>query len=162
MPNIVWQVTNGWPTREFIRNATVYKIAVHSPLEFFVTQIGMIHPANFFIWLGGLGWLLFSRRGKRYRTLGLIYIVVFAFLATRNSKAYYLAPAYTMLLAAGAVAIESSQLWRRRSWLRPALLALLMVLAVPVAPFVVPLLPVESFLRYQSALGGVSNHAEKG
>ncbi len=146
LPHVIWQMANGWPTAEFVRNATEHKNVALSPLEFFVEQIMQMHPLTFPVWLGGLVWLFRSR----YRVLSWAYVAAFLVLITQSSKAYYLAPAYPPLFAAGATAIEA---WTRPRALRLFLPILLLAGGLAVAPLSLPILPVESFIRYASALG---------
>ncbi len=161
LPHILWQIENGWPTLEFIANAKAHKIAEASPLAFLLGQIVEIHPLNFPVWLAGLGFLLSSKDGRPFRLIGLIYIVIFLFLIIQNSKGYYLAPAYTMLLAAGACSIEA--FLERRRWSRagPALIALLVAGGALTAPLAVPVLPVKAFISYQEISGLRPSEAEK-
>ena len=65
-----------------------------------------------------------------------------------HGKIYYLAPAYIMLLAAGAVWIELRLLPRTGPWLRPVLIAPLAVGAVIAVPLAMPILPVEAAIKY--------------
>lgn len=146
LPHVIWQVVNGWPTAEFVRNATAFKNVALSPLAFFVEQVMQMHPLTFPVWLAGLVWLFRSR----YRVMAWIYVAAFLVLITQSSKPYYLAPAYPPLFAAGAVAIESRL---RRPALRKALPALLLLGGAVTAPLTLPLLPVGMFTRYASALG---------
>jgi hypothetical protein len=160
-PHLLWQVRQDWPTREFIENATRYKIASLTPLQFLLAQLDEIHPFNLPVWLAGLGFLLFGREGRRFRVLGIVYLAALVAMAAQKSKPYYLGPAYPMLLAAGAVAIEG---WTgARPWLRwrPALPAVLVAGGMLVAPLVVPLLPVEALIAYQRALGVRNTPAER-
>jgi 4-amino-4-deoxy-L-arabinose transferase-like glycosyltransferase len=53
-PHLAWQVGHGWPTLEFIHNASTYKIVAMGPLEFISAQLLLIHPANLVVWLAGL------------------------------------------------------------------------------------------------------------
>jgi len=153
LPHILWQIQHGFPTREFIRNATVYKIAPVSPLSFVGAQLLEMHPFTAPIWLTGLCSLLFSADGKKYRLMGWIYVAVLAlFLATR-AKSYYLSPAYMMLLAAGAVAIEAFVRRSGRNWLKPASLVALTTGGLITLPYALPVLPVETFIIYQDSLG---------
>jgi hypothetical protein len=145
LPNVLWEVTHGWPTAEFVRNATAHKNVALSPLAFFREQVMQMHPLTFPVWLAGLVWLFRSR----YRVLGWAYVAAFLVLISQNSKAYYLVPAYPPLFAAGATAIESWTRGRVR-WLVPILL---FVGGAVTAPLTLPVLPVESFLRYARALG---------
>jgi hypothetical protein len=146
LPHVIWQMANGWPTAEFVRNATEHKNVALSPLAFFGAQVKQMHPLTFPVWLAGLVWLFRSR----YRVLAWAYVAAFLVLISQISKAYYLAPAYPPLFAAGAVAIES---WIRRPALRLLLPALLLLGGAATAPLTLPILPVETFARYMRALG---------
>jgi hypothetical protein len=104
-------------------------------------------------------WLLFSGEGKRWRVLGLTYVILFVLFVGFKAKDYYLGPAYPMLFAAGAVALERWTASRRR-WLRPAFALLLIVGGALLAPFGKPLLPIEKFIAYQEALGAKPHSTE--
>ena len=45
-PHLVWQVANGWPTLEFIRNAAGQKMAPVSPLDFVAGQLDRDAPGR--------------------------------------------------------------------------------------------------------------------
>src|SRR5262249_30813623 len=107
-PHVLWQVTHGWPVREFMRNATHHKMVSVQPLDFFMQQILTMTPANAVVWIAGLVFSLILPSGARARELGVAWLVVFTILVlNRASRASYLAPAYPMLLAPGAVALGS-------------------------------------------------------
>lgn len=159
LPHVVWQIQSGWPTLEFIRNAQQFKIADFTPWRFFAEQFTEIHPLNAPIWLGGLFWLLAAREGRRFRVLGIIYVVALVIMAVQKSKPYYLGPAYPMLLAAGGVAAE--RVTARLPLLRPVALVVLALGGLLAAPFGMPLLPVETFIAYQRALGQRPGSDEK-
>ncbi len=161
-PYLVWQIRNGWPTREFIRNATGEKMVQVAPLDFLVNQVEMMLPFTLPLWLGGLVFLLAHPEGKKYRLLGWTYLTVFAILAASgSSRAGYLAPAYTWLFAAGGVALEGVWARPRLAWLRPGFCALLLVTGAAIAPLAVPLLPVETYIRYARALGEAPSTEER-
>jgi 4-amino-4-deoxy-L-arabinose transferase-like glycosyltransferase len=157
LPHVLWQVHNGFPTREFVENATRFKNVALSPLQFFVGQIPEIGPLNAPLWLAGLAWLLFSWRGRPYRALGIVYLVAFAILAVQHSKPYYLGPSYPPLLAAGAVVVEGL----RWAWLRGLIASVLLLAGATVAPFAIPVLPVERFIAYQAVLGVTPTPSER-
>jgi hypothetical protein len=157
LPHVLWQVANGWPTREFIENATRYKNVALGPAQFLLSQVPELHPLNAPLWMAGLAWLLFSRRARPYRALGVVWLVAFAIMAAQHSKPYYLGPAYPPLLAAGAVALEGSR-WR---WMRPIVVVVLLAAGAAVAPFGIPVLPVETFVAYQKALGQTPQQSER-
>ena len=140
LPYVVWQITHGWPTLEFWTDYGA-KVDPASPIEFLVEQVLTMQPLTLPLWLAGLYYYLFSRDGRTLRPLGLIYVLLFALFAIQNAKFYFLAPAYPMLFAAGALSLE--RLVRRRSWnwLKPAYAAVLLVGGIALAPMVVPILP---------------------
>ncbi|HET9227426.1 MAG TPA: glycosyltransferase family 39 protein, partial [Thermoanaerobaculia bacterium] len=47
LPHVIWQVMHGWPTAEFVRNATEHKNVALSPLAFFGAQVKQMHPLTF-------------------------------------------------------------------------------------------------------------------
>src|SRR5215212_6596992 len=154
-PYVYWNATNGWPTPEFWGEYGG-KVDEASPVEFLVEQIVTMQPPALPLWLAGLGFYLFAREGRPYRTLGWVYVALFALFAALNMRFYFLAPAYPMLFAAGGVAIErffgGRSRWR---WALPAYAAVLAISGVVVAPItVVPVLPVGTLAGITGALGG--------
>ena len=150
LPYVYWQITHGWPTVEFWADYGE-KVDPASPIEFLVEQVLTMQPLTLPLWLAGLYYYLFSRDGRTLRPLGLIYVLLFALFAIQNAKFYFLAPAYPMLFAAGALSLEC--LVRRRSWtwLKPAYAAVLLVGGIALAPMVVPILPVETLASIMGA-----------
>src|ERR1700720_4518662 len=107
LPNLLWEIKNSWPTPEVLRNVDQYKNAHVSWLGFICQQALLIHPLATPICLAGLWYFLWSRKGREYRFLGWTYLFILLQLLIFRGRIYYLAPAYPMLFAAGAVAIES-------------------------------------------------------
>ncbi len=168
LPHLIWQALNDWPTIEFMRNSTAANAT--SPVAFLFLQVFGPHPFNFPLWLTGLYFYLFSRRGKRYRMMGIIYVSVFALLIFEGTKAYYLLVAYPMLFAGGAVLLESFAergKWRGRI-LKPVIVTVLVVGTVPMLPLNLPLLPPKELLDFakdmppemQQALGMSTSQGE--
>jgi hypothetical protein len=159
LPHILWQVSHGWPTLEFIKNASRDKMQVNTPLSFMADQIKDLHPFALPIWGGGLIVLLTSRRFRPYRILGVIFLTVAAILiVNRTSRSSYLLPAYPMLFAAGGV------WWAERVrgvLARVSVIALLVCAGVAAVPLAVPVLPIDSYVRYSRALGMVPETEEK-
>jgi hypothetical protein len=153
-PFIIWNVTHGFAHLEFIRNATAGKYSGLTRLDFLAGQALLLNPVNIAIWLPGLFFLFFDREGRRYRVLGIIYLTAFAvLLAGGHSKAEYLGPAYTMLFAAGGVAWERWASRGRRKRAVAGLAGASVLTSLVLLPFVVPVLPVETFIKYSAALG---------
>jgi dolichyl-phosphate-mannose-protein mannosyltransferase len=152
-PHVIWEARNGWPTLEFMHNATAIKMAATSPVGFLVQQVLQMNPGAAPVWIAGLVFGLSGRAGRAGRVFAWIYLsVLILLLAQGRSRASYLAPAYPMLLALGGVAVERFSAPAARRWLRPALAALVTALAMVILPMALPVLPVEQFVRYQAAL----------
>jgi hypothetical protein len=153
-PHLAWQIAHGWPTLEFMRNAAGRKMVEVSLSGFWRNQVRMMSPITVLLWLPGLIWLLFARAARPGRALGVMYAVVATLLiAAGRSRASYLAPAYPALLAGGAIALERWLYARRWNALRVPALVLLIALEAPIVPFALPVLKVESYVRYAHALG---------
>jgi hypothetical protein len=152
LPHLGWQFTHDFATLEFMRNATKFKNAPMPVLDYIGAQILLTNPVAAPIWLAGLGYLLFARSARLYRPLGIAYLAILSLFAAQGAKAYYLAPAYPILMAAGGVAIESFTS-RRRRWLRPALTAVVCAGGVLLGPLAIPLLSPEAYIRYATAVG---------
>ncbi len=162
LPYLIWQLAHGWPTLEFIRNATQQKMVAVAPLAFLRGQAFAMNLVALPLWLGGLAWLLVTRAGSRFRALGVAYLAVFALLlASGSSRAGYLAPAYTWLLAAGGVALEAAASRTGRRWLGPAALVVLILGGLWRAPLALPVLSVPAYVRYAAALGVAPATAER-
>jgi len=161
-PHLIWQVAYGWPTLEFVKNATANKYVAVSPLAMFVQQSLNMNPSTFLIWFPGLVYFLVSKSAKQFRILPIIYVTVFLILVlNKNSKAEYLGPMFPMLFAVGAFSLEKFILKFTWLWLKPAVLALLLLSGIACAPFAIAILPVETFIAYSKALGMTPSTPEK-
>ena len=153
LPYILWNATHGLAHLEFIRNASAGKYASLNSMTFLSGQVLIQNPVTMLLWVSGLLWLLFSEEGKKFRILAYLYLTA-AFILTINghSKAEYLSQAYPMLFAAGAVWFERWASRERLRWMRPSY-AILLGGGIVLAPLALPILPVESYIRYANALG---------
>jgi hypothetical protein len=154
LPNLIWMIQHHFPHLEMLANIkrSGRNVAL-SPLGFIGQQVLGMQPVALPIWICGLWSFLFSRDGRPYRALGLTYLVALVTLLLADGRFYYLAPAYPMLLAGGAVAIERWIAAPRWRWMRPAYLGLLAVSGAMIAPIVLPLLPPQTYLRYTRFIG---------
>ena len=154
LPYAIWEVAHGWPTVEFWANYGA-KVDQASPIEFLVEQIVTMQPPTLPLWLAGLYYYLFSRDGRPYRALGWTFVILFAIFMIQNAKFYFLAPAYPMLFAAGAVVMERFIRRRNVNWLKPAYVIVLAISGIVIAPLtVLPVLPVATLASITGAAGG--------
>lgn len=159
LPHVVWQIVHGWPTLEFIRNASGEKMQTNTIVSFLAELTLAMQPPTLPLWAGGLVLLLATRGRSGPRVLGIaIVFVAVLLIANRTSRTAYLAPVFPSLFAAGGV------LWER--WLphrvaRAAAVAVLVAAGALSLPLAVPLLPVDAYVRYSRALGIAPSTDEK-
>jgi hypothetical protein len=152
LPNLIWQAQHHWPQIEVVRNSQALKNYPVTPLHFLLEQALFLQPVALPLWLGGLGWLLFSKQDQAYRCLGWTSLGVLGIFIVLHGKAYYPLPMYPVLFAAGGVAID--RFLRAPGWqfVKFAYPALLIAAGIITMPFGVPVLSLRAFLRYQDFL----------
>ena len=93
-----------------------------SPLKFIVEELVITGPLLALLWITGLVGLL---RRAEMRWLGYAYLALIAMMIALHAKHYYPAAVYSILFAAGAVAVEA---WTQRvRALRPIIATLALV-----------------------------------
>jgi hypothetical protein len=153
-PYVLWNMANGWPTLEFFAN---YE-GSSGPLEFLIGQIPGMNPLTLPLSLAGLYFYLGTQSGRPYRALGWTFVVLLALFALLEAKPYFLAPAYPMLFAGGAIVVE--RIGGRAGagglvkWVYVALLAISGLLLAPLA---MPILPPAAFVGSYGFMSGVGN-----
>ncbi len=152
-PHIIWQVRHQWATLEFMHNASQYKNAPTNPLQYFLDQIVMAHPLVLPIWVLGVVACLVFPSLRPYRILGIMFVTLFLLYSLTRGKAYYLAPAYPLVIGAGAIQFERLSAGRYAFWARSLVMTLLLIGGCVTAPLTLPILPPETLIAYQRALG---------
>jgi Dolichyl-phosphate-mannose-protein mannosyltransferase len=160
LPYVIWNVTHDYAHLEFIRNASTQKYSGLSIASFLTGQVLIQNPVTIVVWVTGIVYYFATDAGRPYRPLGLMFLIpLLILLVNGTSKPEYLSPAYAVLFAGGGVYLE--QLLSKKPWtiLRPVLVIIL-VLGFALAPAVLPILPVETYIRYADALGVSPSTAE--
>ncbi|HVA84291.1 MAG TPA: glycosyltransferase family 39 protein [Candidatus Binataceae bacterium] len=161
MPTLVWQAMHHFPMYEGLSNVKgSTKNAPLTLLSFLDAQVLLMSPPSCVVWASGLYFFLVSARGRKFRAIGIAYLVIYVAFVILKGKAYYIAPFFPVLLAAGAVQLESIDARGWRPAIRYALPAVIVIVGVIVAPLAIPVLPVETFIRYQRVLG-INVHFER-
>jgi hypothetical protein len=133
LPNLLWQYVHNWPLAHHMAELRDTQLQYVNRSDFIKEQVLMLFPV-FFLWLGGLVWLL---RKRAYRIIGFTYLGIIALLMLGSGKGYYALGAYPMLIAGGGVWIEGMSI--SKSWIRYTAVALVLVLAVPSVPLLIPM-----------------------
>ncbi len=151
LPSLVWQAQHGWPFLELLRAGAGGKNAPFELVGFVTECVLSVHPLTLPLWLVGLVWLW-----RNERWVAVAFLGFFTAMIALKAKPYYAAPAFPTLLAAGAAAAERHLVPHaqspRRGRRAGAFTALLAGGAL-LAPLAVPILPIDTLIRYQHALG---------
>jgi hypothetical protein len=153
LPNLLWQVTHEWATLEFMRNAQQWKNAPLSPLEFMSAQVLFQQPFVLPLWFVGVLALFFHHDLKKYRFLGWAFIVLLLLFVLQRGKPYYLSPMFPLVISGGAIVFERFVVRHRWKWLSRMYVALLLLGGSATLPLSLPVLPVETYIRYAGLLG---------
>ena len=153
LPHLLWEIKYGFPSIEFMRNASLYKNVATSPIAFLMGQFLEIGFGNALLWLPGLFYCFFHKEGKQYRLFGWMYLIIFTLMVATNAKVYYLSPIYPLLLAMGSVAVGKFTLRFKLSWFKSIIVFIVVLSGLFTMPFAIPVLSVEAFIKYQNFLG---------
>ncbi|MGP8250810.1 MAG: glycosyltransferase family 39 protein [Terracidiphilus sp.] len=145
LPVIVWQfqhhfVALAWMKSIHARDVSGGRADYFIPNQFW----NVTNPVTVPIWCGGLWFLFRTKEGKPFRVLGWMYVVALILFVVAKGRDYYLAPAYPMLMAAGAawgerwVGQKSPSAQRaitRTTWISLTVAALIVFsITLPIAP----------------------------
>jgi hypothetical protein len=153
-PNLIWQAQHGWPSLEFYRNASTLKQTRVPAPAVLAMQAVFLNPGTLPIWIAGLVFVLRRRADGDLRHLGVAYLALLALMAVgQESRPDRIAGIYPLFFAAGGLALE--RLAANRRWLRPMVVAALVLGGAVGAPLGLPILPPESAARWAASLGAV-------
>lgn len=153
-PYIVWNIAHNFATLEFIHNASAIKYASQNLMTFILGTVNNMNYLSLPVWVAGIYFLFFQRDGKDFRLVGYIFLVSFLVLVLNwHSKPEYIAPAFPILFAAGGVMFERIASHRGFRWTKFAMPALVALFGLVSIPFALPVLPVQTFIKYSQALG---------
>jgi 4-amino-4-deoxy-L-arabinose transferase-like glycosyltransferase len=153
LPNLLWNYQHHFPFIELQENIRRSgRNASLTPLSFFAQEILSMNPVTLPIWLAGLWFFFFSEAGKPFRVLGWAFVFTACIILALDPRVYYLYPAYPTLFAAGGIVCESWLARSRLKWIKLGYPILLVIVGALLAPFAIPVLPVETYLEYSKAL----------
>lgn len=158
-PFLVWQSVHAWPLIKYWQSYSVTRPHLGA-LPSFMEQIFYLNPVTLPIWILGLFYLLFHPQGKKYRILGLMFLVLqLLFVGIMQMASRFSASPYFPLLAAGAVLTENLLVlltarhfsW---SWLKPVLAVTILLNGIRLAPVALPILPAPAMMKYAIVQAG--------
>jgi Dolichyl-phosphate-mannose-protein mannosyltransferase len=145
LPNLLWQARHHFVSLDFLRFIHERDVREGQTSGFLPDQVELALLA-FPLALAGLCYFL-SENGRRFRMLAWMYVIPLALFLIAKGRGYYLAPAYPMLYAAGAVLVDERlvtlQASRAKAFRVAISAALLIDVAIAIA-FALPTSPVGS------------------
>lgn len=153
LPDLLWNATHGWPTWEFWHHYG--GLTGGGPLGLLTDQLVSMNPFTVPLTIAGLYYFLRSKAGRPYRLFGWAFVTLVALFMVINAKAYFLAPAFPMLFAAGARQVEFLAL--RPASLKPAYVVVLLLTGILLAPLAMPVLPPATYAKTYAALTSLGN-----
>ena len=148
-PNLVWQAQNGWPFVAHTAVLAAQKNIPLSPAAFLLQEVLTLGPTSAPVWIAGLAAFAFWRRFAGLRWVAISWALLIAAAVMGRGRPYYIGPAYPLLIAGGAVALEA---WLPRL-AKPVFAGAVVAVGMLTAPLFLPVLPIETFLAYQQTLG---------
>ena len=152
LPNLWWNIQHHFPFLELQENIRRSGRDVPlSPLAFLAQETLAMLPLSLPVWLAGLWYFFFRRDGAPFRVLGWAWLLTAGIIMAMSPRVYYLFPAFPVLFAGGAVLWERWLQGSRVRWVGLAYAAIMILMAVLLAPTLIPLLPPETYIRYAEA-----------
>ncbi len=153
LPFIIWNLQNNFAHLEFIRNATAYKYSSITRSDFIFGVLLIHNPLAFPIYTAGFFYPFFSKEGKKFMPLSIIFAVTFIILLINgHSKAEYLSSALMLLFPAGGIFFENiitQKYWNRVKFVLPSIIFLSGIMLMP---FSLPILPPPVYAEYSRTL----------
>jgi hypothetical protein len=107
LPNLLWQIQHGFISLDFLSAIHARDIQWGRADNFLAEQLySTTNPFTLPLWIAGLLACLFAHSMKRFRFLAWMFLTTFGLFLITRGRAYYTAPAYVMLLAAGCAWFE--------------------------------------------------------
>lgn len=148
-PHLVWQWQHDFITADFLEHIRARDVRIGRTDGFVSDQfLTASNPLTVPLWIAGLVSLFVARRFAKFRIVGWMAVVPFVLFLIMRGRGYYMAPAYPMLLAAGATQLSAWLDTRTVPVRRGAFAAVLVLLiagasaavvALPIAPLGSPL-----------------------
>jgi 4-amino-4-deoxy-L-arabinose transferase-like glycosyltransferase len=145
LPNLIWQIQHNFISLEFLSSIHARDVEIGRADGYLIEQfVFCSNPFMIPIWVAGLIYYFRNPAGKHYRMIGWMYVIPFLIYLFTQGRSYYLAPAYPMLIAAGAVvwqgwverlSMQTSRVVRGMTWTGIVIGAIISgALALPIAP----------------------------
>lgn len=153
LPNLIWQMEHGWATKEFLANAAREKMVAQPAWQFLAVQIVVMGPVTLPIWVAGIIYGISDRKGIKQPLALAFFAILILLCIIGRARPNYLAPAFPMVFAIGALVAERILPDRNRGSVEVGVLASVALVGAVIAPLALPVLPIETLERVIKQIG---------
>lgn len=147
LPNIAWQFLNSWPVIYHMGELNLTQMATMTYTNYFV-DIFTLNSVSTIVWLIGLFSLIFLKKEKIFRFIGVASLIIILLFLLLKGKGYYILGLIPFLFAAGGCAMEY-YLKKRLIWVSYFILFVSVIASLATMPFGLPLLSFEKLNKYR-------------
>ncbi len=154
IPNLIWQIANGFPSLEFYENATKFKNIDSNLIDVLLFQILSANPINVVIWLSGLISLFFNKELSKYKLFGWAYLLLLMIMiVSGSSRPDRIISIYYILIPIGWFVVDSIKKNWLRSSIKYSVFISIMLVGLLLIPFSLPIMPPETAEKYFEKTG---------
>jgi len=125
---------------------------VHVRLDLFLLEQILMNLPGVLIWMAGLFYLIFNKKGDRYQIIALISALTVGALMMLRGKPYYTLGLYSALFAFGGIYLE--ELFReRRRYINYIILTVMLLKGVLIMPSSLPILKPAKYISFMEKIG---------
>lgn len=154
LPNIIWQIQNDLPVVHHMEALARTQLHRLTAMGFLKEQM-LFFIGSFYAIVAALAALLYWPPFRPYRFIGYSYFFTIGLFIFFKAKGYYAAGLYPILLAFGAVYLESMLTHGWQRYLRPVVLLIPLIVFIPMVKLIFPLDPPERIQSYLNDLDRV-------
>ncbi|WP_445457878.1 ArnT family glycosyltransferase [Flavobacterium sp. HNIBRBA15423] len=146
LPNLIWQIQHHFPILKHFQKLNEKQLDSIGTFDFILDQLHS--PFTFIIVLIGLLAIFFNKEIKKYKSIGITFIIVFFAMWFLKSKAYYFYAVYPVFFAFGAYKIEKMLI--NKNALFYSMVSVLVLISFYFIPEAIPVLPIETYVDYKN------------
>jgi hypothetical protein len=150
-PNLYWQYSHNFPIVFHMNELQEEQLQLISSMSFIKSQV-MMTLAFIFIWVAGILFVIFSKRGRSLRVFAWAFVFVIALLFALHGKDYYSLGAYPVLFAFGGFYLEAVTS-RKAKWTRWIIIGYPVALSLFAMPLIMPMFKPEALAAYYRNTG---------
>lgn len=148
LPNLWWQWKHGLPVLAHMQELRETQL-LHVSWPHFLQSQFRFHFGFTVVWICGLIGLLQGKNYSAYKYLAWALLGTILLIGTLSGKSYYTAGAFLILFPFGGLFLEQ---WIKQARWQWGVLAAMFLVSVPIIPFSLPILPLNSLKSYTAFL----------